>query len=458
MKNWKKGLLALMMGGVFVVAGCSTIKDIHNEQTGIVYNGGSVVSVGSHLFYANAFENGVDSYDTSNSASYDNATKYAYLSRINKAEYNGTKYTNASNVEKISEKLAGYSNSYMFVCGDYIYYTTPNMHKTSENKYIWKYVSVFRCRLNGNDNKEVYTTTAYNSSKAELKALSYNDKNYFVIYDGTNLVVLNLTKNVTSKVISNAVTSVALPSEGESWNGEIYFTEDKNSTSNTVFKASVENGNKTQICQENTLKVTFTGRVEDNLFYTRESGSIKETYRLDLSTQTGSFASAGKLFFSLEIFDVAKIADGNDLYKGFVFCTTRSSKTQVMYYNSYQASQNAGYTATVFVESGYSDRVTIFRDNFYYTTSEKMLKKNVISGQEETLVSDMTIRAGHYGYDFMYVDGNISRLNNIYFYATREYDKEAEDYDEENATDKKEYLYRVDASGVDGVKLFSKLI
>ena len=462
MKNWKKGLLALAFTGVLVLTGCSTIKDVSNDQSGIVYNGGSVVSVGDHLFYANAFESGVTSFDTSSSSEYDNASRHAYLARTNKAEYAGTEFENPTKVEKISDKLVGYSNMYMFVCGDYIYYATPNIHKTSENKHIWTYVSIYRCRLNGKDNKELFTTTAYNSSTAQIRALSYNNKDYLVIYDGANINILTLGNKVTSKFVSDGVTSVALPDEGEAWDGNIYFTTDRNSTAgqsgNIVYKASVTNGDKVKICQENGLTITFTGRVANNLFYTRKQNDISETYKLDLEVQTGSFATAGRWFYALEIFDVEGVAEGNDLYNGYLFCATRSSTTQVMYYNTFEASQNVGYSATVFVESAYADTVTVFRENFYYTTSDKMIKKNVVSGEEETIVSDMSIRSGYFGYDFKYVDGNITRLNNIYFYATRVYDKDAEDYDESAATDTKNYLYGVDASGVETPKLISQLI
>ena len=465
MKKLTKSVFGLLCAGAFVVAGvtgCSGIKNIENDQQGIVYNG-SVVSVGDYLFYANGFASGVNDYGTSSESEYNIAKQYSYLARTNASEHEGTKFENSSEVNKISDRIAGYSNIYMFVAGDYIYYATPNMHKTGENKHVWTYVSIMRCKLDGSKSEEIYTTKAYNSTTAQIRALNYDSKNYLVIYDGTNLVRIDLSGKTSVKEISNAVTSVALPKEKESWNGEIYFTENRVSLAgqngNVVYKASIKNGEKSVACQENGLTITFTGRVSDKLFYTREAGSIKETYTLDLLTKgTKSFNTAGELFYSLEIANIEGIAETNTMFNGVVFSTTKSSATQIMYYNYYQAQINQSYEAQTFVEADYANTVVVYGEDFYYSTANGIFKKSVLGGDAQTIVSDMTITSGknYFGYDYYYVDGEIAKLNNIYFYAEHVYDESAEDYDSETATDKTVYLYGVDASGVRQPKLFSK--
>lgn len=459
MKKIAKCVFGALSASAFMimgVTGCSGVQNINNNTNGIIYNGGSVVSVGDYLFYGNGFVSGVDEFNDSSSSEYDAAKEYAYLSRINKSEYDGTKYKSSSNVQKISDRVVGYSNAYMFVSGEYIYYATPNLHQTNQNKYIWKYVSIFRSKLNGDDKKEVFTTTAYNASTAQIRALSFENKNYLIIFDGTNLVRITLDDKISTKIISDSVTGVALPKEGEQWNGDIYFTEDRNSTSNIVYKASVTDGEKEEICKENGLKVTFTGRVGNKIFYSREQDSIKETYILDLDNQQGSFASAGKWFYALEISNVTVIAENNSLLNGYLFTTNKSDSTVVMYYNISKAKENDLYLAEEFVSSGYANTVVVYDDNLYYTTSDSIIMKNIYSKQEKVIVSGMTIKAGYFGYDYKYIDDEIVRLNNIYFYATRVYDETAEDYDAENVTDQESYLYAVDASGVKDPVIFGK--
>ena len=470
MKKWTKGLLLGIFASTIVISGCSSISPVKNESKEILFNGGSVVSVGDYLFYGNGFAGGVDDFNTSSNSEYNLAKQYSYLSRVNKDGFVKSKFANENKVEKLDDAVVGYSNAYMFVLGNYIYYATPNLHKTSQNKYIWKYVTFFRSDLSGGNKKEIYTTTAYDSAKAKIRAVSYNNSHYLIVYDGTNLVKISLGNTCSTKVISNKVTSVALPDEGENWNGYIYYTENRESDigqkGNVVYKVNVEDDQISKICQENDLTITFTGRVENTLFYTfkNEMTSISETYILNADNQLGNFATSGKRFYSLEIFDVDAIASENELYKGYVFSTNVSDKTQVMYYNIYQASKDYNYSPKIFItgEEGYLDCVVSYGTLFYYSTSEAIMQKNVTSkdysNSAKTIVSDMTINTGSFGYDFSYVDGEISRLNNIYFYAQRVYDEEAEDYDEEEATDENYYLYAVNSNGLSEPALFGKVL
>lgn len=466
MKKITKGILSTLFAGTFVIAGvvgCSPIKNIENNEKGIIFNGGSVVSVGDYLFYGNGFASGVNDYQKKNEAEYNAAKQYSYLARVKKGDYDGDKYTSPTNVDKLADQIVGYSNSYMFVCGNYIYYVTPNMHKTETNEHIWNYISIVRCRLNGEGGKEIFTTQAYNATTAQIRALNFDNENYLVVYDGTNINLLKLGEKVSVVTISTEAASVALPKEGEDWNGYIYFTENKTNKAgqkvNYVYKVSVKDGVKgNAISSSYSVSFAFTGRVKDTLFFTKTEGSITETLILDTNNQVGDFATAAESFYSLAISNVLEVAKGNTLYGGYVFTATRANKTQVMYYNNYNA-KNQGYTAEVLVEDGYLNTVAIDGINFYYTTSDKLLKKSVTNPSvEETLVSDMSMRSGYFGYDYKYVNGIPVKLNNIYFYATRVYDKDAEDYDEENATDENSYLYAISADGVGGVKLFGKTI
>lgn len=454
MKKSVKAILAGALLSTVLIAGCSTIPTMSNEKSGIIYNGGGVVSVGDHLIYANGHVSGVDGFSASSDSEYKAGQAYGYLSRTDMSKFEGSKDSNENEVNKLSGKLAGYSNTYMFAVGNSVYFATPNLHKTSGNKYIWNYVSIFKCSINGGNEKEVYTTTAYDVSKAQIKALEFNEKNYLVIFDGENLVKIDLSNDKAS-VIAEGVTSVALPDEGEKWDGNIYYTtareSDVGQQGNIVYKAGIEKALKTVIADRTDLTFTFTGRVENELFYTREvvASGIKETYSHSTENQQKSFDTAGKRFYPLEVSNVDAIAEGNTEYNGYTFTVTVSEKMEVRYYNSYKAASQEGYQAELLIagSQGYADTVVTFGTEYYYTTSEGIFKTDVSSKTSEQIVSDMTIKTGVYGYDYVYVDGNISRLNNIYFYSQIPESEETEKAEEEGESDTNYYLFGVDKNG-----------
>lgn len=457
MKKWTKGLLAVAFAGAFILTGCSSIEQVKNDKTEILYNGGSVVAVGDYLYYGNGYASGVSDYSTSSDSEYKTAQEYSYLARTNLSGRTDSQYKNGNNVDKLNDRIAGYGSSYMFVLGNDIYFATPNLHKTNENKYVWKYISFFKMGINGGKAQEIYTTESYDEGTAEVRALSYNGKHYLVIFDGTNLVKISLGSDKVEKLTDATVTSVALPAEGESWNGMIYYTTANSSEvgqkGNVAYRVNVENANSEKICQEINLTVTFTGRVKNKVFFSRktESSSFTETYVFDADNANGkSFNTASKRFYNLAIDSISEVSVDNTLYNGYTFEVTVNSKTQVMYYNQMKDE------ISLFIagEAGYANTVASYGTYFYYMTSDKIMRKTFDTNEETTIVSDMTIKNDGFGYDYYYVDGAISNLNNIYFYAqvpVDEDDKESKDTQNTNY-----YLFKVDANGAKKPALVGK--
>jgi len=459
MKKLTKGLLACAFTGAMILTGCSSIAPVENKSEEILYQGGSVVSVGDYLFYANGFASGVDSYSDTSDSEYNTAKEYAYLSRVKKSDYKGELYSNDNAIDKISDRIAGYSNSYMFVYGDYIYYATPNMHKTNENKYIWTYVSVMRCKLDGSDSKEVYTTSAYTADSAEIKAIKYNGKAYLMIYDGTNLTKIALGKSIDkAPVVFEGVTSVAMPDEGEDFNGCIYYTTARSSTvgqtGNILYKVNIETNTTIQLEKENSKTITLVDRVENNIFYTLTTdnenyGTV--TYVINVKNEEGFLSSLKKkAFYSAAIENVQRISKGNSLYEGFVFSTTLNDNEQIMYYNAYTNKKKLFITG----DEGYSDTIVIDGDDFYYSTSDGIARKSTIDSTytAEIIASGYTFTAGYFGYDYTYINGENAGLSSIYFYG----EEMVESEDEEG--DGNYYMYGVSLNGKKSVTLYGKTI
>ena len=459
MKKLTKGLLACAFTGAMILTGCGGVANIENQKKDeVLYQGGQVVSVGDYLFYSNGFASGVDSFGERSETEYNAARQYSYLSRINKKDFDGNLYKNENATDKISDKIVGYVNSYMFVYGDYIYYATPNMHTTGENKHVWKYVSIFRCKLDGSDSKEIYTTKTYDSSTAEIKAVKYDGQAYLLIFDGTNLVKINVG-NSLAKTITEVpgVTGVAMPKEGEEFNGNIYYTTSRGDgqNGNVLKKFNLKSGESVVVAKENNKEITLVGRVKDMVFYTvkdyENPNKKTETFAIDV-VKSESFLTAltEKIFYSANIDNIQAIAKDNNLYSGYVFTTTPSSKEEVRYYNSYKAKNNPLYNAELLVtgDEGYSDTVVIDGLNFYYSDANGIKKKNIIDFEAEEIVSGYTINAGYFGYDYSYIDDQISRVSTIYFFA-----KEVKENDE---TGDNYYLYGVDLQSQNKISLYGK--
>ena len=328
MKKSGKILALLLMGGLctLALAGCSSWSGIENSKSDqILYNGGIVSVVDDNLFYANGYTN----TDITTMDEFNAAAQYSYLARLNLAEAETSAYTSPDAVNKLNSEVVGYSNMYSFVLGDFVYYASPNKHRTSSNTYVFTYVSIFKTRLNGSDTTELMTTSSYNSETAQLRAVSVDGQNFLLVYDGTTLSAINLA-NDSVRTISSAATSVALPREGESFNGKLYYTEDKANTygesGNEVFEYDLLTGESKAIMKTINNTITFTGRCEDEVFYTRVDAikNTTQTYKANAQDfESTAFLSAGEYFYSTEISNVWKIERGlTQGYDGYIFSSS----------------------------------------------------------------------------------------------------------------------------------------
>ncbi len=469
MKKIGSSLLLLALGCTMAFTGCSKEEQITNTQKDIVFNGASVVQVGDNLFYANGFSGGVNEFDTSNKSAYDEAKETSYLAMTK--DQNGTKYQSPENVEKVADELAGFASSYMFCYENYVYYATPNLTKTNENKYVWNNIEISRVDINGGKVENLFNHNhTIKSDSLIIKALNFNSKAYLVIFDGSTLLQIELGKKPSIKTISTNATSASIPDEGQEFDGYIYFTEDRNLQNgqggNVVLKYSLESGETTKIAEQNSLTTTFTGRVENTLFFTQtnQTTSVSETRIVDANEQ-GDFYSNSKFFYPTSIANVKMIAENNSSRKGYVFDSSITDGKNVIYYSI----NKNDYSVLVDGSDGYVDCVLIDGGYFYYTTSEGIYRCSVLAdGKEDdeyitqTIMTGMTMQTGSYGYG----RDSHGSLEEIYFYAQREYepveedenqeDDQAENDEEEEEIDENYYLHTVRISNNQDIKLVGK--
>lgn len=450
MKTWLKTTLAsvgIVGSAMFALTGCGVKTDIKNNSNDILYNGGIVSVVGDHLVFANGYKS--DEIQTIDN--YNDFAKVSYLAAVKSANIKDDKFVSPEGVKNLKGEVLGYANGYTFVYKDCIYYAAPNKHKTSSNAHVFTYVSYFKCNFDGSGEKELFTTKAYDSAKATVRALKYNGKAYLFVYDGTELNVVNLENNKHTCVTSKA-TSVALPNEGEEWNGKVLYTEEKENKAgqkgNAVFSYSAADGKSTSLNNTINSTVTFTGRIRDKVFYTHkdEITSVTTTMTADSNRySTSAFASVGHEYYSSEISNIISIT-GNDQddYNSVIFTSSLSDNAQVML-------QDENGDIEVLLENGdYSNVLFAHNGYVYYSTSNGISCKDVKTNEETTLVENMTLVADKAGYKFA-ESGNLSH---IYFYAQLVYPDGDETKDEDKDTNY--YLYQVEVTGTHNVLLVGK--
>ncbi len=455
MKKWLKGSLCAAAAGIvgccsLLLVGCD---DSNNKAIAdpILYNGGIVSVVDGDIIFANS----LSSSSVSTINDYNNLASTAFLTKA-KYENVSSKFSSPEGATNIKRQAVGFNSPYIFSYAGKIYYATPDYkHKTNQNEHKLGNVNFYRASLDGSGEKELLSTNQFNSSAAVVRALKYDGVGYLFVFDGTELRVVNLN-NEKASTISSKATSVAIPKEGEEWNGKIYYTENKNNAygqgGNAVFEYNSASGKSEDLQNSVNYTATFIGRSGNQVFYTMNyvSTGITKTYSADCTNfdQT-SFNTAGEEFYSSTVSNVYAVGNnGMENYKGYIFSSSLSGSAQILYVN---VTNDEG--AEVFLENGsYSNILFTHGDMVYYSTSNGISSKSVATGEVVNVVEGMTNVGAKVGYDF-YESGN---LRNLYFYAQREY---AEDDETEEADrDTNVYLYMTAASGLEEAKLAGKTV
>jgi len=444
-------LLCGILGVAFLATGCATVGNIKNSDNELIYNGNAAVMVDGYLYYGNSFAD-ITADTFKNLNDYKNSAKLSYLARLNTNIELAATSNNYSpkKVEKVAEEVVGQNNQFMFVLGQYVYYTTPKKEQStnSDNKleYQFSYSTLCRSKLNGDDRKELYKTEA---EITKIEVLKYSGKYYIVFLAGENLVKIELGNKCKSSTIATGVSGVAIPKTYEKnkeqssldWNGMIYYTtarsvEDNTDISGTVMsKVSVYGGDSSQVGFIQGKTISIVGRERDVVFYTIGS----KTYKLD-TNKAGQVAldSTSYEFYNAAASNIYLVASSaREL--GYIF----TANSNIVYKNV------AGDSAVLKFESegtsianiAFVNGRTVYLESVTGLYSADISNLTITNGEQKTfecekIVTMTAIHEGLYSFDGKY----------IYFYAQLENVKDDETITE---TDGNYYLYRTRVGGSD---------
>lgn len=400
----------------FLFSGCTKLS----LPTGKVSsNGGSVVVVGDYIYYANTF---VDVSTLSKNDNTTKTTKHNSMYRVKTVDDGVVKYDeddNLTDVEKVYEKIAGFATSNMFIVGDYLYFTSPNVHKedkTGADKF--DLTTLFRMKLNGTDFKEILTTRTTSGTFC----LVNGSTPYLLIYDNNQISKLVLENKISSaKVLVDKASGVALPKQTDSLRYVYYTTDiDENETNagikgNYLNRLDLNDNSTTCIESKPVANTISLVAYEDNILYYKKL--VDGTSLYYSNTMVGGFEAGEK------VRTVFGDVDGTDEISSF---TTINKDNVVYIYNSKIYLNHINDDGTTKYELLISEKATIeyvSGDYIYYSLDSgagvyRISYKDKVS---QKMSEKTDIKTGSFDFDGTY----------IYFYAKSE-----------NNTTETYYLYR----------------
>lgn len=432
MKKITSLLFLMLVACCFAFTGCSgATLSMPQNYTNVNSNGGFVVEVGNYLYYANAYK----SYSKLTEA-YENDGDAVAQASIKRVEQEATAQKalvldEEDNVkfENVLNKIAGYETSNMFVVGEYLYFTSPNIHKNDSkeqdkyNTYEFELSSLFRIKLDGSDFKELYTTE---TSTAKFYLTGGQNKT-LLVFDDSKIMQLDCANNATKlEELATEVQSVVFPYDQQVEVENIYFTaereEDSDYTGNILKKLNLATKETQEVSGykndgETITLISYTG---SRLFYTRKGLTVEALYSNDfsngLSSQKVHKYEISTITESSKIRVVSDIA-GYDVncfvfeYNNNIFKQDMSATND----NAYVKLTNATDAKIAFVDGTY----------VYYTTANGIYRVSVLSGNVQQVTDMSTLNTSCVDFDGRYV----------YFYASIE-----------GAETDTQYLHRADTN------------
>ena len=414
MKKFYALLSLILLSFCFILTGCKDGLPMPKSDAIVVGNSGFVAQKGEYIYFANAYTG----YNTLNSGVTNkegDVVEYGlYRVKVKdiqtkEIEFDENGY--AKNVETVVSKVVGFENSNFYIVGDYLYFSSPSMHKNSSNETMYDLISIFRVKLDGTGLKEVYYTR--NATNGDFAIFNFDGKDYLITVEGEEVIKHELTKSGVDnkKVLVSDLTSTILVDEikKESDKKLVYLTKrsqadiDAGVVGNVMKSVNLQTG-QVEVLSDNVGEtITLVSRKNGALIYSKND-SQGNTYHY-----VKDFDSQDKKIISISGVSNAVYLDSN---LPIVF----------KYQNKLVMQQQNSIKIEVLVD----ENVTILFTNgnyVYYSNSTGIGRANTTTKQSEMIAEVTGFQANAFDFDGRY----------IYFFNTTS-----------NDTTKTKYIQRID--------------
>lgn len=310
-------IFSLLMFCAICLIGCGGFKLSGGPlSTDTVYgNGGSVVVKGDYMYFANAYidYNNIGRYE--NKYNEDSSKNIYGIYRTKLNDFGVVSFDENGNpigAELMVPQVGGYAYSGLYICGDYLYYTTPY---TGDNKgtEVKGLISFDRVKLDGSEHQVIHTMTDYSSSCKY--SINYIDgATYITIFDtNSNLQVVKVVGGNISKYDGSAYqvfasnvdsyltmtqTEIVSSNNVENVNKYVYYTKkDGNSYYSLCRKSLINLSENEEILIASTKDVIKLVEIKNNrVYYIQNNVLLSSTFEQD---------TLPKAYTSLEVKDGA---------------------------------------------------------------------------------------------------------------------------------------------------------
>ncbi len=349
-----KQILTFITLGIIIITmtacGSKFVKDNPDTNASIYGNGGMQVRKGDYLYFVNGFF-GIEDV-TSKDTKYGNVVRGGiYRTKLDNGNLVYDDDGQLVDCDQIVSKIVGYEGGGFYIYDDYIYYATPNNEKDKYGELTKKLVDIYRCKINGDDNTRIYTTSSEYSSVsynvAKIKKSDNSYATYLMILDGDKLVVYEFDgkKNKGQKVVCEKdVDSVAWLEQKNyiysqdsgnvsDVNKYIYYTQTK-TNSNSLNKYNLITGQVTTLADDNISKYSLKALKNDKLYYENTKNGLTVFASNDLNTDF----SSGEKIIAYNSYKSYYVMDEGGAYEGGILMTNDSG----MYFIKFGESGDGG--------------------------------------------------------------------------------------------------------------------
>lgn len=395
MKKVLSALVLIILSFAFVLVGCASGLELPPSNASVKGNGGFVVQKGEYIYFANAYTG----YATL-ASDVSNSDKQYNIYRVKVSDYTNAIVAFdedgfAKGVELIASKVAGFENSGFYIVGDFLYFASPNTHKTNRNENRFDLVTIFSVKLDGSSQKELYTTSDY--TNGDWSVLQIGNKAYLLTVENDKIIRQEVKNGKISgkTTLADDVLSAKLVREVTSdFDKKIYYTTnlDKERTElgfsgNVLKNVDIESGKVTKYSNSTGETITILKQQNSKLFYTvLATGSVTKLYVKSASgadRKISDWTDATKLFF---------LGYNNDSSaKPVVFVS--QSKLVMQTFDSMELTVLVNENVTPLFTSG---------DYVYYSTSTGISRISYKTKVAE-VIATATFQSGVFDFDGRYI-------------------------------------------------------
>lgn len=380
MKKVVSVLVLFLLSFAFILVGCSNGLVMPAKTAQIKGNGSFVVQKGEYIYFANAYTG----YSTLAEEVSNSDAQFA-LYRVKVSDSTNSRITfdedgYALGVEKIVSKINGFENSGLYIVGDYLYFASPNVHKTNRNENRFDLVTIFSVKLDGSSLCELYTTVDY--TNGDWSVLEINEKAYLLTVENENIVRQEVKDGKISNktVLADDVVSAVLVDEVTSdFDEYIYYTTERTDeevelgfSGNILKKVNIETGVITTDANPFGQTITILKQENSKLFYTLK------TTNSALKLYVKSWQEADK-----------KLAEWTDATNLFFMGSDAQNNQRPFIYNSQSKLVMQNFDSmevTILVDEDVKP-LFVCGDYVYYSTAEGISRISYIDKTEQVVLT-----------------------------------------------------------------------